>query len=181
MALYVTGISIPEVHPNPTSRGAASVAPPPTRVRINAGLFNLSAARGFGASRSRLAISSSRIRPASDEETSRNGQMHRSIEVAGQALDSGISAGSEIGPENTLKVETRVQIPLGLRRSEGMSRVPLGQWPRIGPAAYTGPSRLKQSAVVRSRLNDPDSRWNVGHAELGYIVGLGAAGADRRR
>jgi hypothetical protein len=26
-----------------------------------------------------------------------------------------IAAGSEIGPENTLKVETRVQIPLGLQ------------------------------------------------------------------
>jgi hypothetical protein len=30
------------------------------------------------------------------------------------ALDSGIAAGSEIGPENTLKVETRVRTPLGL-------------------------------------------------------------------
>jgi hypothetical protein len=38
-----------------------------------------------------------------------------SIESAGQEPDSGIAAGSEIGPENTLKVETRVQSPLGLR------------------------------------------------------------------
>jgi hypothetical protein len=34
---------------------------------------------------------------------------------------------------------------LGLRRSEAMSRCREGQWPRIGPAAYTGPSRLKRS------------------------------------
>ena len=28
--------------------------------------------------------------------------------------DSGIVAGSEVGPENTLKVETRVRTPMGL-------------------------------------------------------------------
>jgi len=46
-----------------------------------------------------------------------------SIEAAGQEPGSGIAAGSKIGPENTLKVETRVQIPLGLRRLRGISRV----------------------------------------------------------
>jgi hypothetical protein len=55
--------------------------------------------------------------------------------------DSAIAAGREIGPENTLKVETRVQIPLGLRRSEAISGNHQGKWPRIGPAAYSGPSR----------------------------------------
>jgi hypothetical protein len=39
----------------------------------------------------------------------------RSIESAGQKADSGIVAGSEIGLENTLKVETRVRTPLGLQ------------------------------------------------------------------
>ena len=38
-----------------------------------------------------------------------------SIESAGQEPDSAIAAGSEIDPENTLKVETRVRTPLGLR------------------------------------------------------------------
>jgi hypothetical protein len=32
--------------------------------------------------------------------------------------DSAVAAGNEIGPENTLKVETRVQIPLGLRSND---------------------------------------------------------------
>ena len=58
---------------------------------------------------------SSRIRPANDRETSRNDENRRSMESAGQEPNSGITAGSEIDPENTLKVETRVQIPLGLR------------------------------------------------------------------
>jgi hypothetical protein len=34
----------------------------------------------------------------------------------------GIAAGSGIGPENTLKVETQVQIPLGLRAQTGSER-----------------------------------------------------------
>jgi hypothetical protein len=48
---------------------------------------------------------------------------------------------ANIGPENTLKVETRVRTPLGLRSSEAMFHSREGAWPRIGPAAYTGPSR----------------------------------------
>jgi hypothetical protein len=51
-------------------------------------------------------VLSSRIRPANDRETSRNDGNGWSIESAGQEPDSGIAAGSEIGPENTLKVET---------------------------------------------------------------------------
>ena len=57
---------------------------------------------------------SSRIRPANDREMSRNDGDGWSIESAGREPDSGIAAGSEISPENTLKVETRVQIPMGL-------------------------------------------------------------------
>jgi hypothetical protein len=34
---------------------------------------------------------------------------------------------------------------LGLRRSEAMSGGPEGKWPRIGPAVYTGPSRLPRA------------------------------------
>jgi hypothetical protein len=56
---------------------------------------------------------SSRIRPANDRETSRNDENGWSIESAGQKPDSGINAGNEIGPENTLKVETRVKNSLG--------------------------------------------------------------------
>jgi hypothetical protein len=55
---------------------------------------------------------SSRIRSANERETSRNDGNGWSIESADQ--EPGIAAGSEIGLENTLKVETRVQIPLGL-------------------------------------------------------------------
>jgi hypothetical protein len=56
----------------------------------------------------------SRICPANDRETLRSDGNGRSIESAGQASDSAIAAGSEIGPESTLKVETRVRTPLGL-------------------------------------------------------------------
>jgi hypothetical protein len=60
-------------------------------------------------------LESSRIRPANDRETSRNDGNGWSIESAGQEPDSGIAAGSETRLENTLKVETRVRTPLGLR------------------------------------------------------------------
>jgi RNA polymerase sigma-70 factor (ECF subfamily) len=50
-----------------------------------------------------IAHGSSRIRPANDRETSRNDGNGWSIESAGQEPDSGIAAGSETGPENTLK------------------------------------------------------------------------------
>jgi hypothetical protein len=43
-------------------------------------------------------------------------------------------------------VETRVQIPLGLRRSEAISEGHEGKWPRIGPAAYTGPSLTRSNS-----------------------------------
>src|SRR6266540_3860933 len=48
---------------------------------------------------------SSRIRPANDRGTSGNDGELPGIETAGHEADPTIFAGSEIGPENTLKVE----------------------------------------------------------------------------
>jgi hypothetical protein len=48
------------------------------------------------------------------------------VESAGQELDRAISAGSEIGPENALKVETRVRTPLGLPRQTCRSQAKFG-------------------------------------------------------
>jgi hypothetical protein len=71
---------------------------------------------------------SSRIRPANDRETSRNDENGWSNESAGQEAHSTIFAGSQIGLENTLKVETRVRTPLGLQaRSLAHSSVGLDQ------------------------------------------------------
>jgi hypothetical protein len=62
----------------------------------------------------RRAAHSSRSRPANDRETSRNDGNGWSNESAGQGPDSAIVAGSEIGPENTLKEESLfVVIPTG--------------------------------------------------------------------
>ena len=61
----------------------------------------------------RIVEHSSRIRPANDRETSRNEGKRRAKNSQVQDPDSGIVAGSETGPENTLKVETRVRTPLG--------------------------------------------------------------------
>ena len=66
--------------------------------------------------------------------------------------DSGIGAGSETGPENTLKVETRVRTPLGLSRSEHVSESRDCPWPRIGPAACTEPSAIRIRCRVASVL-----------------------------
>jgi GH15 family glucan-1,4-alpha-glucosidase len=48
-------------------------------------------------------------------------------------------------------VETRVRTPLGLRRSENTSGSHEGKWPRIGPAAHTGPSRCARSPSRSAR------------------------------
>jgi hypothetical protein len=77
-----------------------------------------------GYSRQRCASVSSRIRPANDRETSRNVGNGWSTESAGQESDSAIGAGSESGPENTLKVETRVRTPLGLPGETGNNTRP---------------------------------------------------------
>jgi hypothetical protein len=61
----------------------------------------------------------SRIRPANDREASRNDENGWSNKCAGHEDDSRIAPGRWRGPGNTLKVETRVQIPLGL---QGQSR-----------------------------------------------------------
>jgi hypothetical protein len=69
---------------------------------------------------------SSRIRPASDRETSRIVANGWSNPSAGQGPDRCIAAGSEPGLENTLKVETRVRTPLGLRRQTCRSQAKFG-------------------------------------------------------
>ena len=54
--------------------------------------------------------------PHSSRERPRDVKQRRErldIEPPGQGPDWAIAAGSVIGPENTLKVETRIQIPLG--------------------------------------------------------------------
>jgi hypothetical protein len=83
-------------------------------------------------------------------------------ESARQPAFSRSLAGHEIGSDHTLKVETRVRTPLGLRRSETMSGGHEGKWPRIGPAAHTGPSRLITRRVIIAApthtLSDSDSR-----------------------
>src|SRR4029453_17503446 len=56
---------------------------------------------------------SSRIRPAKDWETSRNDGNGWGNEPAGREADLGIAAVSEVGLENTLKVETRGSNPVG--------------------------------------------------------------------
>jgi len=43
---------------------------------------------------------------------------------------------------------------LGLRRSEAMFRCREGQWPRIGPAPYTGPSQLRLRRRCRAGSAD---------------------------
>jgi len=63
---------------------------------------------------------SSRQRPGDVKK----GRKRSSRESAGQNPSS-ISAGSETGPENTLKVETRVRTPLGLQRKRRRSRTGL--------------------------------------------------------
>jgi hypothetical protein len=114
----------------------------------------------------RPAAHSSRIRPANDRDPSSNDGNHRAKNPQVRSTSSVIVAGSEIGPENTLKVETRVQIPLGLRRSEAISGGHEGKWPRIGPAAYTGPSRWPARFLLGARAGGScrslrRSRWRA--------------------
>ena len=49
------------------------------------------------------------------------------------------------GSRTLSKMETRAQIPLGLRRSEVMSWSLEGQWPPHWPRGVHGPSRLSRS------------------------------------
>jgi hypothetical protein len=59
------------------------------------------------------------------------------------AASRAVPSSSGLG-HHPLKVETRVQIPLGLRRSEGVSPRDSGQWSRLGPAAYAQSVALKR-------------------------------------
>src|SRR6266508_2291175 len=97
---------------------------------------------------------SSRIRPANDQETSRNDGNGWRIESAGQEPDSGIAAGSEIGLENTLKVETRVGTPLGLPAETHLrsSRLHPGQGADTGFQATPKRRSRTLSRLVRPPL-----------------------------
>jgi hypothetical protein len=66
------------------------------------------------------------------------GRVAKRSESAGRKASHSVAAGNESVPENPLKVETRVQIPLGLRRSEPVSSVTRANGPHTGPAAYWG-------------------------------------------
>jgi hypothetical protein len=82
---------------------------PPPRTDGPGGRISRRVRRPPGELASNRCPRSSRIRPANDRGTSRNDGNGWSIESAGQEPDSAIAAGSEIGPEDTLKVETRVR------------------------------------------------------------------------
>jgi hypothetical protein len=80
---------------------------------------------------------------------------------SGQEPDSGIAAGSEIGPENTLKVETRVQIPLGLPRQTCRSQAKFGATSATelaisGPTDPANIPRQVRTRRPRVRLVMPD-------------------------
>jgi hypothetical protein len=90
---------------------------------------------------------SSRICPANDRETSRNDGNGWGIECAGQEPDWAISAGSEIGPENTLKVETRGRTPLGLQ----------AQTPGLGTSSKSS-SSLNRDSYAEYPENVPSNR-----------------------
>ncbi len=81
------------------------------------------------------ALGSSRIRPAHDRETSRNDGNGRVAKCTGQGGDSRIAAGGERGPSDTLKVETQVQIPLGLRARAERRRPAECLWPSLWPSS----------------------------------------------
>jgi hypothetical protein len=93
--------------------------PPPPLKQTVATISRLRATTTKTALASNRCPQSSRICPANDRVTSRNDGNGWSIESAGQEPVSAIAAGSEIGSENTLKVETRVRTPLGLPGETG--------------------------------------------------------------
>jgi hypothetical protein len=53
-------------------------------------------------------------------------------------------------------------VQLGLRRSEAISWTRERRWPRIGPAAYTGRSRLKGCGRAPRELVDSRQRCSLG-------------------
>jgi hypothetical protein len=102
----------------------------------------------------REGLESSRIRPANDRETSRNDGNGRSVESAGQEPDSAIAAGSEIGSENTLKVETRVRTPLGQEEAQFRGRLSPPETPRaesMGRPDHACPARMSLASSSSSR------------------------------
>jgi len=135
---------------------------------------------------------SSRIRPANDRETSRNDENGRSIEFAGQEPDSRIVPGSEIGPGNTLKVETRVRTPLGLPPptcrnpdygwfgQRWMPRVPLVCSPRPAGAggnehddhSHDDPLRRPHDVFAHHVLIDSEENRTLRAVLVGMLRGL---------
>jgi hypothetical protein len=98
-------------HPHRLTWGRVlTVFPPPPRPKSNRRTMTLT-----------CGAVSSRIRPGNGRGTSGKRWDGWGIESADQGPDSAIAAGNEIGPENTLKVETRVRTPLGLQ-VEGLVR-----------------------------------------------------------
>jgi hypothetical protein len=73
---------------------------------------------------------------------------------AGRGQSHSIAAGSEVGPENPLKVETRVQIPLGLRRSGRVTIQSGSLFPRLSRVG----KRLRE-ALMRCCDGLPSDPW----------------------
>jgi hypothetical protein len=78
--------------------------------------------------------------------TGRRQETARAARASNQQVRNQIRVSSlgEIGPGNTLKVETRVQIALGLLRSEAVSSV-------VVPMSPAGPSLGRRSSLHRER------------------------------
>jgi hypothetical protein len=98
----------------------------------------------------------SRIRPATDRETSRNDENGWSIESAGQESDSDIVAGSEIGRENTLKVETRVSNPVGTDTSPAPGIRASTDTPGGASRRLLAHMAIQESASLFVPLSPPD-------------------------
>ena len=125
---------------------------------------------------------SSRTRPANDRETSISDANGWSIESAGQAPDSAIAAGSEIGLGNPLKVETRVRIPLGLPAETAFTEPTsasfqdAAEWIYVadvrscviaptGEAALTSATRLERNRCARNGTTRERPLGAVAHKE----------------
>ena len=87
------------------------------------------------ASASNRCARSSRIRPANDRETSRSDGNGWSIESAVRNQIRPSPQVARSAPRNTLKVETRVRTPLGLRTENPVGRRQLNRWPGGRPGA----------------------------------------------
>ena len=78
------------------------------------------------------------------------GRVAKRSKSAARRSSQSIAAGSELGPENPPKVETRVQIPLGLRRQNRRSRPKF--WPTFATNEMPPPRLIPQISRSRSGL-----------------------------